>query len=338
MTIPLTAELCYLLCLPLHSTSPGQAEPAAAPKDAPYFFNLDIEFASAGNRTLEVEGTPVAVHAQVLDGLVWLAECRYRLEDCLSESALARKQAIQTALRERLRREAADTGPLSEQYTILLLRQVEPTPDAFVDAHAAALARLMRSLHKPVGEPEIGEILGSRARYSQHDLTVVDWEGAIVIAEEGDFQSDIELLKIGNYQLLRYRMLDQAIERNLQILRRAMRQPRGRPGWLPSQRKRLSQIVEQRLSLLLDFEKTDQSLLLIGDWYSSRLYRLIVDQFYLNEWKAAVSAKLDSLAAINETVSQHLALSWGRVLEFVQLAGWLFLLVGYFVLFFADQR
>ena len=78
-------------------------------------------------------------------------------------------------------------------------------------------------------------------------------------------------------------------------------------------------------------------MLLIGDWYSSRVYRLIVEQFYLGDWKATVSGKLDSLADIDEIVTQRLAFSWQRVLEFVQVAGWLVLLVGYFVLFIADM-
>ena len=65
---------------------------------------------------------------------------------------------------------------------------------------------------KSLDTAEIDEILVSRVRYSQEDLTLVDWEAAIIIAPQADFQSDIELLKIGNYQLLRYRILDQSIE------------------------------------------------------------------------------------------------------------------------------
>jgi len=63
--------------------------------------------------------------------------------------------------------------------------------------------------------------------------------------------------------------------------------------WFPSPSKALQSIIEQQLTLLLDFEKIDHSLLLIGDWYSARVYRLIIDEFYLDEWKAAVSNKLD---------------------------------------------
>ncbi len=141
-------------------------------------------------------------------------------------------------------------------------------------------------------------------------------------------------MKIGNYQLLRYRLVDREIERHLKDLRG--RVTGNRRYGRSSKRKMLQQIIEQRLTILLDFEKIDQSLLLIGDWYSAEVYRLIVDQFYLDEWKTLVSAKLDQLAAIDEVVRQNLAFSWDRLLAFIEIAGWLLLLIGYFLLFFVD--
>jgi hypothetical protein len=328
-------NLCYLWLTPLGPNPPaGPVQPPLTPRDAPYFYDIDIEFRGAGERQFEIEGLPVRVLLQVLDDTVLLAECRYTLPDGLGESAVARKRAINAALRERLQAETGSPAGLFEGYTVVLLRQAPPTPAEFVDEHAVALASLLRSLTKPLDQPDAVEILAARARYSANDLTVIDWDGALVIAEDGDYQSDIELLKIGNYQLLRLRLIDQGIEASLRALRANVE--RARPAWLPTPNRTLQAVVQQRLELLLDFEKIDQSLLLIGDWYSARVYRIIVEQFYLGDWKATVSGKLDSLADIDGIVSQRLAFSWQRVLEFVQVAGWLVLLVGYFVLFIAD--
>ncbi len=328
-------DLCYLWLTPLGPDAPaGPVQPVLTPKDAPYFFDVDIEFRAAGERRFEIDGLPVRVVLQVLDGLVLLAECRYTLADGLGEPAVARKRALHAALRERLQIETGSSVGLFEGYTVVLMRQALPMPDDFVDANAVALASLLRSLTKPLDQRDAAEILAARARYSAHDLTVIDWDGALVIAEDGDYQSDIELLKIGNYQLLRLRLIDQDIDASLRALRDSLE--RARPAWLPTPNRTLQAVVQQRLELLLEFEKIDQSLLLIGDWYSARAYRLIVEQFYLADWKAAVSAHLNSLADIDTIVSQRLAFSWQRVLEFIQFAGWLILLVGYFVLFFVD--
>jgi hypothetical protein len=336
-SVDMDIDLCYLLLVPLQPhTVRGPLEAVTTPKDAPYFFDLDIEFRSAGESDRVVEGVPVRVRRQVLDETVWLAECRYRLTDAFGETALARKVAVQTALRQDLLQDAGYAGLLVEEYTVLLTRVTEPTPDEFVDAYAPALARLLRSDTEPVKEVDTSEMLGARARYSSHDLTVVDWVGGLIIAKDGDFQSDIELMKIGNYQILRYRLLDETMDQSLQRLRANLE--RARLRWIPASNAILQNIVEQRLSLLLDFQKIDQSLLLIGDWYSARVYGLIVAQFYLDEWKAAVSAKLDSLSEIDGIVRENLTFSWRRVLDTLQLAGWMLMLLGYFVLFVLDLR
>lgn len=336
MILPLPAEICYLVLLPVQAVQfQGKPEPVPVQKDVPYFFDVDIEFVSAGERQLEVAGVAVQARFQILDEQVWLAECHYHLDDILSETANTHKQHIQTVLRESFQAETGYGGAFIEDYTVVLLDCLELSPDEFVDTHAPALTRLLRSLDKPFTEVEAGQILGARTRYADGDLTIVDWEGAIIIAEDSDFQSDLELLKIGNYQLLHYRLLDRAIERSLEELREYV--SRHRISWFPARSTHFQQIIEQRLTLLLDFEKTDQSLLLIGDWYSAQVYRLIVDEFYMDDWKAAVSAKLDTFATLDEVVRQNLAFSWDRLLDIVQLVGWLLLLIGYFVLFFLDS-
>ncbi len=65
-------------------------------------------------------------------------------------------------------------------------------------------------------------------------------------------------------------------------------------------------------------------------------FDLDVEQFDLMEWKATVSAKLDSLAAIDGIVRQDLAFSWRRLLDIIQFVGWFVMFVGYFVLFVHD--
>ena len=328
-------DICHLLLLPAGKAPPGPPEPTPEPRDAPDFFAVDITFRSAGGRAIEAAGVRVDVTCQVLDDLVWVADCRYRLADALGTDAGQRKHSIEQALDAALLEQAGVSADgLYVRYSVVLVEST-PDPEQFAQDHAAALARLVRSLPKPPGERQAAEILHARASYSQTDLTIVDWVGAVIITDPGGHQYDIELLKIGNYQLLRYRMLDRAIERNLEELRRQLDDPR--PRWRPERQRTIATVVEQRLELLLAFEKTSRSLLFIGEWYSARVYSLIVRNLYLNDWREGVSQKLESLAAIDQTVRESLVFSWRRVLDMVQLAGWAFLLVGYFVLFILNN-
>lgn len=284
---------------------------------------------------MQAAGVRADVTCQVLDERVWVADCRYRLADALADDAPARKQAIEDALRDELVDQAgAPAGDLEGRYSLLLVDGCED-PEAFLREHAVPLARLVRGLPKRPDPVQVDEILRSRARWSSSDMTIVDWLGGVIVTEAGGHQYDIDLCKIGTYQLLRYRMLDRAIEGNLEQLRRELADPR--PQWRPGRQRTIATVVEQRLELLLAFEKTAQSLLFIGNWYSARVYQLLVDRLYLDDWRRSVSDKLESLAAIDATVRESLVFSWRRVLDLIQLAGWAILLVGYFVLFILNN-
>lgn len=328
----LAARVVYLVAFPFKPPADSAARPPTLTKAAPYFQALDTEIAELEESTLTLHGQPVTLRRQVMDGQVQSVECRYDLADCLSPSANVFKQRLQTELRQRIETEAGYAGPLVEEYTVVCVAPSDGAPDEWVDANALALAALLRTEARAFAPGEAEQILVSRARYADTDLTVVDWEGALIIDPEADFQSEIELLKLGNYQILRYRLLDRAIERNLETLRQELQSKR-RFG-LGS--RALREVLEKRLELLLDFEKSEQVLLLIGDWYTAQLYRLIVDEFYIDEWKAAVHSKLDQLQSITDTVRANFSLTWEQFLDLVQLIGWLLLLIGYFVLFYFD--
>jgi hypothetical protein len=109
-------------------------------------------------------------------------------------------------------------------------------------------------------------------------------------------------------------------------------------GWFVNQNSLIYEQVKQRLNLILIFEKIEQSLLLIGDWYSAQLYKIITDEFYIDDWKNTVKSKLDSLREIQDTVTQNLTFSWSRIVDQFQFWGWLILLIGYFVLFYLDIK
>ena len=334
MSVIPKAEICYILAFPDPANSTTESkEQIRGLKDAPYFEPIDIDLASLGEETILIEGYAVSVMRQRYDGHVQMVECRFGLRDPFAESVLQERTKIQAALQSRyVPTHHRQTG-LFEEYTILLVDHAKPSPDEWIEDNALALANFIRSQREVLDKNEIGEILVSRSRYSTHDLTLVDWEGAVIIAPNGDFQSDIALLKIGNYQLLRYRMLDKSIEDMLDKINDNFFQKKRR---LRPTRGLIRQIAEHRLAVMLDFERAEQSLLLIGDWYTAKLYEIIQVEFYLKDWKDNVRNKLDNLESIVETVQQNFALSFEALMDRLQLIGWVLLLIGYLYLFLLD--
>jgi hypothetical protein len=87
---------------------------------------------------------------------------------------------------------------------------------------------------------------------------------------------------------------------------------------------------------MLGFERAEQSLLLIGDWYTAKLYESIHNEFYLKDWKESVRNKLDNLENIVETIQENFALSFETLMERLQMLGWVLLLIGYLYLYALD--
>jgi hypothetical protein len=250
-------EICYLIAFPDSGEAKSQsAEQFKGLKDAPYFQPIDIDLITLGEETIVMEGYAVAVTRQRYDGVVQMVECHYDLRDPFAASVLPARTKIQNALQTCYIPEQYRQPGLFEEYSILLVKDAKPTPDKWLEKNGHALANFIRSQRDIFEQNEIGEILISRTRYSAQELTLIDWEGAVIIAPNADYQSDIALLKIGNYQLLRYRMLDKSIEEMLDKINEAFFQNRRRPR---ATRGLIRQIAEHRLEVMLHFERAEQS-------------------------------------------------------------------------------
>jgi hypothetical protein len=288
------------------------AEQIKGSKNAPYFQPNDIEVVMLGEETVLVEAYAVSVLRQRYDGRVQMVEARYSLRDPFAASVLPDRTKIQSTLQSRYIPESIRRNGLFEEYSILLVEEAKPTTDKWIEKIDLAIANFIRSQREVFDSEEVEEILTSRSRYSAGELTLVDWEGAVIIAPKADFESDVALLKIGHYQILRYRMLDQSIEEMLDKINERFFSKRGRPR--PT-RGLIRQIAEHRLEVMIDFERAEQNLLLIGDWYTAKLYEVIQNEFYLREWKESVRTKLDNLENIVGTMQQNFSLSWEALMD-----------------------
>ena len=327
-------EICYLIAFPdSDETSHQPAEQFKALKDAPYFQPIDIDLVTLGVETIVIEGYAIAVTRQRYDARVQMVECHFDLKDPFAPSVLQARTKIQNALQSRYIPEAFRKNGLYEEYSILLVQDAKPTPDQWIEKNKLTISNFIRHQRDVFDKEEMNEVLASRTRYSAKELTLIDWEGAVISAPTADYQSDIALLKIGNYQLLRYRMLDQSIEEMLDKINETFFQNKSRPR---ATRGMVRQIAEHRLEVMLDFERAEQNLLLIGDWYTAKLYEAIQVELYLKDWKDNIKSKIDNLEDIVQTVKDNFLLSYENLMDRLQLLGWVILLVGYIYLYILD--
>lgn len=337
MSAATSLSISYLILLPFNEKREKDENVThSLPKGAPYFYEHDIQILSVGTHAIKIQDKDVTVTTQIFDKSVWVADCRYTIPVTTEEETTLRNYELQQEVKKHFYdRMHIPNNAVHEEYTIILCEEKTENPEHFVDTNAKLFAHAIRaSYDKPLDKGEIESILSTRVRYSVHDMTIVDWNGAVVLTDDADYQSEIDMFKIGNYQLMRYRVLDEQLEERLSRLKDIV--DKTKRSIFSRQDKLLQDIVSQRLSLLLSFEKLDQSILLIGDWYSAKLYKAIVEELYIDGWKTIVQNKLESLRSIHEVVTQNLTVSWSRILDFTSMIGWFIMMVGYFILMFYD--
>src|SRR5689334_8967667 len=100
VSIPHRLDCCYILMQPYNPLiERGETFNTPLPKDAPYFFDLDIEYRHLKTVEKLVNGIRVQILTQVLNDEIWVAECLYTLENTLDEPVIPLRQAINSALR-----------------------------------------------------------------------------------------------------------------------------------------------------------------------------------------------------------------------------------------------
>lgn len=325
-------RVTYAVLFPYTAVLTDHSVKFERPKDLPPTYELDIEFEVQKAETVIKDELTIQRQITTIDQSVMVIEHTYQLPERLTAETIDLKNELNTELREEALRIAGYTGKLVEEYVVLQVI-TDQKPELYLQTNQFPIARFLRYIDNRLSEEEATEILSTHLHHGQDYLAIVDWEGAVLISAEDNFDSDLDLFVIANYQLLRYRMLDALIDQRLHEAQRVINSKK--KYWFTAD-KLVIDLVNTELNLLLDYDKVDQSILLIGDWYSGKLYRIITDEFYIQDWRDNVKNKLQTLTQAEQIVREKYSISWDRLLDFIQIAGWGILLIGYFVLFYLD--
>ncbi len=134
--------------------------------------------------------------------------------------------------------------------------------------------------------------------YYQSDLLVIDWDSALLIDEEKNFDETLYILELANVQLAELeaydRLLDDALERAYRDLAKPIR---NRP-----------QVIRELRELRIDLSRFSDELSNItkffGDWHLARIYQNISARFHLTDWHRTLDDKLKTLDELYQLL-QH---------------------------------
>ena len=291
----------------------GAAEPAASmPSQIPQYLKFERPpVVEPIEPMLLVEGERVTGSAKYYDYGVVSIEFELPIE-CDWDSLLSRcgrwigaaelENRARELLRGALQRASrAMTRPydnsLSEDYYILQLGEIagpdgKPvTAGELLASRAREITQLVRGEAVVLSDAERQEVLQSTISYSQTDLLVVGWSGALVYGSSELAGTTVQLLEYANTQLLEFRYYDGLLTRLLGDVYGSLEHKSGvRSAWrLSREAERLNTI---RLDVMELTEKVDNAIKFLSDMFYARLYGLAAAKVGVPDYRRLVETKL----------------------------------------------
>lgn len=249
------------------------------------------------------------------DNLLALSEELYDNESLLADSRLQVNQFLQ------LIGDAATQphlSPVVEDYVIFHIESFAEAvePNRFCAEHGRQIAQILRAESQALSDQEVDDALAARNSYSVQDITIIDWNAALVLDRDGD---DVRaVLEFANVELLEMRYLDQKLDRALdETYEQLSRRAAGLRGMLGYSGADLRRVAELQVDNAALFEGVNNTLKLLGDQYLARVYRLVNRRFHIDDWDASILRKLQTLESIYEKISDQASNRRMEILEWV---------------------
>lgn len=281
-------------------------------------------------------GRPALQIVKTYDPGFAIAEIAVEVDDLLTAPLFDLHAELIEACRVILRRLDGDPQ-FQEEYRVYCIADYQGDPEVFLTLHGERLVALIKDERLPLDEEEVRATLQANIKYGKDDLTIVDWDGAVLFDPHADFDANIELIEIANFQLLRMRMSDQALDERIAHIAKMLRTTPTQSMFRRREvRALLREILRIRAETLVESQATEHRIKLIGDWYAARVYALLAKKFHIEAWQTSVQHKLDTIEDVSTMVTENFSVSFHTTLDFVLIAGWFLLLAGWFVYLFLD--
>lgn len=250
-----------------------------------------------------------------LAGLVNLSEELHENEFLLKDSRIRIEQLLKWI------GDAANRPGLAsivEDYVIFNIEAFDQpfNADEFVAGYAQEIAKILRAERQTLSTQEVNDALAARISFGIEDVTIIDWNAALVVDREAD---DVRaVLEFANVELLEMRYLDQKLDRGLdQAYETLSKRSWNLPRIVGSYGSDLRRVGELQVDNAILFEGVNNTVKLLGDQYLARVYRLANRRFHLEEWDGSILRKLETLESIYDKISDQASNRRMELLEWV---------------------
>jgi hypothetical protein len=156
-------------------------------------------------------------------------------------------------------------------------------------------------------------ILESLYQYSDHDLTIIDWNSAIVVEPSGRKEVP-EVIEFALTHQMEMRYYDTLLDLRLTELYDEIE--RSRTKVFSNRFSRLSREASTRYIEFSEFiERVDNSFKVVGDFYLAKIFRASGEEFRIPEWEQNILRKMNLLASLSELLQGELNVNRSLWLE-----------------------
>lgn len=158
---------------------------------------------------------------------------------------------------------------------------------------------------------ESDESTGRYLSYYENDLTVIDWDAALLVEEPTQIDESLYVLELANLQLAELeaydRILDVVVERSYRDLSdKGNRRGRGEV---------LRELREIRIDLARFSDELSNITKFFGDWHLAKIYENIAARFHLGDWHRTIDEKLETLDNLYQLLNQDRMNRYMLILE-----------------------
>jgi hypothetical protein len=277
----------------------------------PYISRVLPRFRIVGEEQRTIAGRKVAFTAKFYEPDRLVVEASVDVDNPFDPALIKLRDTLIDECLDLAKRRYSASADLYEEYGIYAIWDYERL-EPLVDRNKARIVCMLRSEYEEMDKGVVESAMeNSILKYSADDLVAVGWDGAVVFSDPDEIPEIVNVLTLGNIELLQLRLFSREVESLLARMRDAFST---RKLW-GALRGMLRWVVDSRTKLLLEFEQSKRNIDLFGDWYTGKLYELIARKFHITERLAEIEKKLDTVEDVYEMMHERLQSRYLLVLE-----------------------
>ena len=208
---------------------------------------------------------------------------------------------------------------IEDYYLYVLEAQPKLTAKVLQTDFRRELAQALTFETSQLSDFQIEETLNQSISYLQTDLTIVDWNAAMIF--DCDYEDTVRVLELLNVELLEARYIDRMLDQKVKVYAGLLQKPSAWPVPLRTPyRRALQELTEWRLESTVLSERVTNALKLIGDLYLSRVHAAAAAKVHLPEWEKIIAEKIQILDELYDRMDDRVRTAQSQTLEVIIVA------------------